>query len=237
MYIDRVTITGADDLVNVHDLVALHARFPFVEFGILFESDKFKPRYPSDKWISCLIEHELPLSAHLCGPDVQYPSLWMEDRLPSWVLSRFRRIQLNVDSDVYEEMDFPRIWESWVSFGITTQRIILQCRTGFSRCNEIAACNRAISRFDLMHDGSAGRGIRSPWEEHPGFSELPCGYAGGITPENIVCALEELDTLCSTDTHIWIDMETGVRENHVLSPEKAAACLAAASMYTNGGIS
>jgi hypothetical protein len=40
MILDRVTITGADDDVDIGDLVDLSARYPFVEWGILSSSSR-----------------------------------------------------------------------------------------------------------------------------------------------------------------------------------------------------
>ena len=39
----------------------------------------------------------------------------------------------------------------------------------------------------------------------------PFGYAGGISPENVVETVKSITEICETD--FWIDMETGIRTN------------------------
>lgn len=57
--LDRVTITGADDSVDVSELSRLTDEFPFVEWGILFsQSKQGTKRYPSWEWIESLVEEK-----------------------------------------------------------------------------------------------------------------------------------------------------------------------------------
>ncbi|KKM20298.1 hypothetical protein LCGC14_1646870 [marine sediment metagenome] len=75
--LDRVTITGADDAVDVEELAALADEFPFTEWGILLSQSRMgQPRYPTFEWIRELLEakkerlpfshHRFQLSGHLC---------------------------------------------------------------------------------------------------------------------------------------------------------------------------
>lgn len=50
----RVTLTGADDTVSPHELAALSARYPFVEWGILVSRcppEHGRHRFPSLPWL------------------------------------------------------------------------------------------------------------------------------------------------------------------------------------------
>src|SRR6478735_905498 len=74
-----VTITGADDAVDVARLVELSLAYPFVEWGILRSAKHSRPteRYPSWQWIERLEKaksqrYPLPpapmrLATHVCG--------------------------------------------------------------------------------------------------------------------------------------------------------------------------
>ena len=109
MFLSRATITGADNSIEQKDLVNLHAKYPFVEWGILFSKAKMSsPRYPSFTWLQKLAqvkkEHpELCLSAHICGR-------WVRDICEGkWTILQdlpfmdiFERYQLNFHSYIHK---------------------------------------------------------------------------------------------------------------------------------------
>lgn len=39
--------------------------------------------------------------------------------------------------------------------------------------------------------------------------EFPCGYAGGLGPDNVIEQIQQIETVCGV--HYWIDMERNVR--------------------------
>src|SRR4051812_39531430 len=73
MILDFVTITGADDNVDLLFLDDMTTKYPHVEWGILLsDSRKGQPRYPSDAWLARLTDtlytkFDNNFSAHLCG--------------------------------------------------------------------------------------------------------------------------------------------------------------------------
>ena len=51
-FVTKVTVTGADDSVDVDGLIDLSKEFPFVEFGILLsKSSAGSARFPSGLWL------------------------------------------------------------------------------------------------------------------------------------------------------------------------------------------
>lgn len=84
-FIERVTVTGADDSVTYEDLEQISQEFPFVEFGILVSLDNFGTcRFPSLEWLqsipSKMAREEranarntapVKLSGHICGQMVR----------------------------------------------------------------------------------------------------------------------------------------------------------------------
>ena len=63
----------------------------------------------------------------------------------------------------------------------------------------------AAALFDLS--GGTGR-LSDEWPS----SEEFCGYAGGLTPDNVVDQLERIGQACCYHP-IWIDVESGVRDS------------------------
>ena len=42
-------------------------------------------------------------------------------------------------------------------------------------------------------------------------TQFPCGFAGGLGPDNVLVQLDQINKVCSDDFPTWIDMETRVR--------------------------
>ena len=65
----------------------------------------------------------------------------------------------------------------------------------------------AVPLFDL----SGGAGILP--ESWPKAKGEYCGYAGGLSPENLEEQLEKIKCVVDEDQKIWIDVETHVRSS------------------------
>ena len=65
MILDRVTMTGADDSVDPQKLVDLSARYPNVEWGILFIGGA-GARFPTKLWVDELLK-VAPPTMNLCA--------------------------------------------------------------------------------------------------------------------------------------------------------------------------
>lgn len=229
MKLTRVTITGADDSVPVGKLIELSAKYPFVEWGILFSANhQGAPRFPSVPWVDLLaiaaadVGTKLQLCSHLCGkflvrnfvaegsfsfPSL-YPTLW----------PNIQRVQLNFHAE----------------------------RHPFC-ARALEVIDGAGKQFIVQYDGVNDETYRPLIEHHPiyplfdtsgGIGRLPgswpspvvpgdyCGYAGGLGPENVI---EQLFRIASAagNTLFWIDMETRVRsdDNRILDMDKVEAVL------------
>ncbi|MEM7003727.1 MAG: hypothetical protein AAF529_23280 [Pseudomonadota bacterium] len=220
-HIRYTTLTGADDSVHPSDLLKLSERFRRVEFGILFsESRTGQPRYPTAEWVWWLLDHsdQLQLSAHLCGKSLtRYAS--NADKYWNQVLhGGFKRIQLNMN---WQRMDASvrrcismRIWEN-----PQIQYIVQYNQANHDAFKYFAdAPNVAI-----LFDASGGRGTeigRLP-RPIPGYF---CGYAGGLSPQNIDQKVRELESVVGPGA-TWLDMETGVRTKERFDLNKARAVL------------
>jgi len=62
----------------------------------------------------------------------------------------------------------------------------------------------------ILFDLPGGAGIL-PAEWPAPRASLPCGYAGGLDPENVEDQLQRIASVC--DRPFWIDMERRVRSN------------------------
>ena len=215
MRLTKVTVTGADDSVDPKELVDVQERYPFAEFGILVSNGSEGAfRFPSKGWMKHLEqvtkEHPLNLSCHLCGKWVRdlCKGEWsfIKDR-PDWI-HMFKRLQLNFHAlthtivpDKFQEALklFPNM-EYIFQFDDINNSVI---------SNGEAAGVSASPLFDIS--GGAGT-LPEKWPKPlPG---IVCGYAGGLSPENLYEQLFKIETTVAYTCDIWIDAETHLRSNN-----------------------
>lgn len=209
-----VTFTGVDRFTDLDRLECLSAQYP-IEWGILFGDASNGTRYPDGKTIRNAVARRASFAAHLCGQH----ALEFQQGGDHSKLGMFHRIQVNMRSENY---DFDLLSRRSAELG---RRLIIQVRGDKFPVD----CN-----FDYLHDASGGRGV-SPeaWPAAPD-NHIITGFAGGITPENVVNSLATIKAgLC------WIDMETGVRTDDRLDLDKCEEICRAVEVfnrrYSEGG--
>ncbi len=213
--IDRVTITGADDSIDPADLVKLTEDFPFVEWGILLSSAGKRTRFPSPAWLRQLKqvteEHKLPLSGHLCGRYVR------EACQGDWefinqdlgdVVQSFQRFQLNFHAIVHR-LDEEKFIRGLRGRTLRNVQFIFQLDDINNHIVDVAKGGgvNAVPLFDL----SGGIGVLP--DVWPEAREGYCGYAGGLSPDNIEEQLPEIEKVAG-EGPVWIDIETHVRSEN-----------------------
>ena len=193
-----ITFTGADDETSIDDMDQLALDYP-VEFGILFSPKRQgSGRYPSLGWVRMLLKDlrgSIILSAHLCGDDARAVIQSGKSQHDALLCGYFARAQINT---AYRDVDHSII-NAWAAYAVELDPI-LQCREGFP----------SVRGIGFLFDASGGRGIPSAWWPRAPSGQF-VGYAGGLNPSNVAAAVAEIGTLA---TDYWIDMETGVRDEH-----------------------
>ncbi len=221
MNIDRVTITGADDAVDIQDLAELSMVYPFVEWGILCSIRKTgTERYPKRDWINKLAAKSgVDLSAHFCGwfasEVLENQKFSLIDSLPEC----FKRIQLNYNF-AYAKHDLRPLL---MYARETPERcIILQENKTNSHVLNSFRIDTLPDNIHFLYDSSGGRGkeiehIQPPFKNYT-------GYAGGISLENIDNIFQKTG-IHANPYNCWIDMESGVRTDNKFDLEKVKAIL------------
>jgi hypothetical protein len=211
MEIRAVTVTGADDHVDMGELIDVSAEFPSIEWGILVSNSMSGvPRFPSNMWFDALcraaIEYDLNLSLHICGR-------WARDicrgkwSIYEWrnreVISKcFKRIQLNHGNPKIGPLFYTGLLENgWLGLQYIFQvygRDLEMVRQAHAAGVDVAC----------LFDSSGGRGV-SPdkWPESYGDY---CGYAGGLSPANLAENIRRISEVSSCSS-IWVDAETSLR--------------------------
>ncbi len=210
MKLKYVSITGADDAVDIDDLSALGTEFPFAEFAILLMPEAMgQKRFPTLGWIEDFAANYKGAhkAMHLCGS--AFLGFVKGDADVKRMMRGFDRIQLNLKfGDVAGKYD-PEALLAQVKAHSERQFIIQYAPSEEGGEEGLLPLLRDIPNHAILFDESAGRGIvpdrwSAPLEGH--F----CGYAGGLKPGNLAENLP-LIAAAAGDAVTWIDMETGVR--------------------------
>lgn len=220
MKLKQVTITGADDSIDPTELFKITDEYPFVEWGILLsKSSTGGNRFPSLGWIEQLLAYQasygedkkIKLSGHLCGRwvrDICGGGFEFYDEMRDSVLT-FQRFQLNFHSYIHKITSIPAFVEALLVLAIKGQQVIFQ----FDNVNNSLLTKANQNGVDAvaLYDLSGGAGILpESWERPIGNY---CGYAGGLSPDNLQRQLELLKPI--TGEHpIWIDAETHLRSDN-----------------------
>lgn len=204
--LEQVTITGADDTTSIPQLVELSQEFPFVEWGILVSRRaEGGPRFPSRDWIDefMAVSHDMKLSMHVCGAWVRQMfvgELRWED-LPS-CFSVVDRIQINTHAERHASTS--------AFVDKLAERPNVQFIFQWDGVNDhlIYAAKAGGLNVAALFDTSGGAGILPEKWVAPAAA-FPCGYAGGLGPDNVVEQIRKIEAVCKKP--FWIDMERRVR--------------------------
>lgn len=226
----KVTITGADDNTNLEDLLRLSRAFPFVEWGILVSlNSEGSSRFPSRKWIeefsAWAKTYKWNVSTHVCGTWVRQMLVgelnWMD--LPD-VIHITQRIQINTHAQ-------PHTSTTGLIRSLSEARAIAINELGFifqwDGINDhliyapLAYGLKVSALFDTSH--GAGK-LPGSWQKPA--KEFPCGYAGGLGPENITEQLLLIEKAAGKKDY-WVDMEGRVRTDGNLDASKVEKVLQA----------
>jgi hypothetical protein len=222
----RCTLTGIDDGASMAWLLDTAARYPFVEFGALLSYSRVGTgryaRFGALDWLAREAGSEKAprFALHVCGKAVN-DFIQDDGAVMSWAYA-FPRIQLNLRAD---RIDVPALRAAIRRH--RGQQIITQ----HNRANEqLLAGLDGVSNRAVLFDQSGGRGI-APESWPPAFKWLPCGYAGGLGPDNIAEQLPRI-AAAAAGAVWWIDMEAKLRdERDCFDRRKAEAVLQAVDAW------
>ena len=206
-HLARCTLTGADD-TTAHDwLFETGARYPFVEWGILYsDSQQGAGRYPSYEWLRVLLQRmrrtprQFGFALHICGRAVQD---FIEDHGVAAEISKdFGRIQLNLHAS---RVDLQRLAKAIRQR--SHQTIIVQ----FNKENaSLPQALAGLGNHAFLFDTSGGRGLAPEFWPTP-LEDSSCGYAGGLGLHNLAQELPKIHHVANGN--YWIDMEGRLRDS------------------------
>lgn len=227
------TLTGIDEGTPLDALYEMARRHPYVEFGVLYNHTlQGHGPFPTMGWISRLVEttRERPglnLSLHVCASSV-YRLLNQAGHV-SEVAKDFPRIRLNLHSSAYpvkqvrELLDFYPDQTFITTHNHTSRDVWKALR---------AHRNHAVLLDTTIADKDSGKHWVSPFYPVSGAdASVPlCGFAGGLSPENIRDRLVLINHLVGA-SDFWVDIDARLRNEHdQFDLSRAQRCLDAVEL-------
>lgn len=219
-FLTKVTVSGAGDSTDPHDLIALAEEFPFAEFGIQLArgSKAGWTRFPSDAWLAKLVDacsgRGISFSGHICFAWAREVLL---GRWPERAFSRihkdfmspgmFQRWQINTHGELHD-VDYMKLPDILLRLRDNGQSVIFQ-QDGVNdeivhHCKELELTNIA-ALFDTSHGGGV---LPDKWPKP--LDGICCGYSGGLSPDNVAVELSKIESVVGNSS-IWIDAEGQLR--------------------------
>lgn len=203
------TLTGVDERTDLTRVANLSRDYPVAEWGFLYSPKRQgQPgRYPSVEFLRNAIS-SLPkrvrVALHVCGQGVHdlLANEKVVSELVEMVALRTGRVQLNFNH-AKDAIDMPALHAFLGKYSA------MQVITQYNEAN--AGLWQELQQHlahAVLFDSSGGRGIKA--ETWPVPLPISCGYAGGLGPDNLDDALEQLAMVAGSNS-FWVDMEGKLR--------------------------
>lgn len=214
MKLHTVTITGADDSTDIRALVDLSAEFPFVEWAILIsKSQEGGIRFPSRPWIDAFVSaatsNGLKVATHICGRWVrEFLSSTLDVTSLPAILQAAARVQINTHVNP-QSLDLDSAQASRLATTLGGPKQLIFQWNGVNDHLAPVFHSAGVNTAALF-DASGGAG-KLPGEWPAPIHPFPCGFAGGLGPNNVMAELDRIAAVCPNGYTTWIDMEGRVR--------------------------
>lgn len=232
MRLRTITCSGANEHTDIEELVELMQRYPEMEVGIQVSGKKASlgserywwlmrlRRVLNERWtITSTVALHLNqdwVEAFCAGTVPPEVTDWLHMKVGD---SPFiSRVQLNFKIG-REAMSNAMVLAETIK-RYPNQRFILSYNEANAEfINELH--DKYQLKFDCLFDSSFGEGIAPDKRPKPAFDDVFQGYAGGLSPENVVSELKALAAIMPEDREIFIDAEGKLKgEDKHFSVEK-----------------
>ena len=212
MKIFKCTFTGVDTEVSKKDIELISNDYKYVEWGYLYSPvragtpGRYMSSYRIEDHLKTLPQN-VNTALHICGKGVTdfiFLEKGYHENLIELIKEREGRVQINFNFS-RDTLDLYLLANRIKSYS----SIVFIIQENKSNSGVIDSLLRlGATNVSALFDSSGGRGIPGKWRAPFG---IPCGYAGGLGPDNIGKELIAINKVVG-DQPIWIDMESNIRQ-------------------------
>ena len=202
------------------------ARMPHSEIAVQCHPSKMGDKMPRNIWFRELLRESKQLSRPI-NLAIHINSEWATDMcvygiLPPTILEWLRlknehnnpiirRVQINMPKETADSIYPYRIGNIICNF--PKQEFIFQYNDKTKMA--VQKLHDADIKFSLLFDASGGRGVAPKSWEKPIYESHPMGYSGGMSPDNVIGNLRQINKILPTDYPTWIDAEGKLKSNNM----------------------
>ena len=226
MNLRYITCSDPREFNDIHDLVKLGKLSSRVEIAVQAHPSKMSPGMPRNEWFRELVryvmhdKHKIRLAVHvnrewcdeICRTghiptELSYFFEMCRDENPYDAV--VKRWQLNMPTDTANNLNINALKNLMATY--PEKYFIFQYNANTH--NAIHRLHDAGLHFSVLYDSSGGRGIAPDLWNAPLFHNVPQGYSGGISPENVSENLCKISSVVPEQRGIWIDAEGRLKTN------------------------
>jgi len=224
MNLRYITCSDPREHNRISDIVDL-AKMPHAEIAVQCHPSKMSDGMPRNVWFQKLLKQfrdiqKLHLAIHINKEwaDVICCAGKFPDVLLEWIKLRdcanrpvIQRIQINMPDFAVQNIQPDKVAQIINDFH--RREFIFQYNDRTK--DAIEKIHRTGAKFSLLFDASGGNGIQPQTWQKPIYATHKTGYSGGISPDNVIHNLRQINTIVSPDADIWIDAEKRLTSNNL----------------------
>lgn len=217
-----ITCSGANEFTDIKGMIALSEEFPIIEWGIQVSGKKCSIGSLRWDWIHELqntLQHRKQLINLALHVNADWVENFTRDERLEYELGSllelknpeggplFSRVQLNFKIG-RERMPIENILTGWM-FAYQEDRRFIFSYNDENKMFIHRLYKNGLRDFDVLHDSSHGEGISAQqWKEPAFFDEdILQGYAGGLSPDNVMDEVTKIRKVLLYDRAFYIDAE------------------------------
>ena len=199
------------------------AHLPRAEIAVQCHPSKMSEGMPRNQWFNKLLcEANMTDNVNL-AIHINYE--WVNDicaagKVPEIIVNwlkiertfnkpLIKRVQLNMPKATADNINTESLAQTIHDF--KNQEFIFQYNDKTK--DAIERLHRTGAKFSLLFDASGGNGKAPTSWQAPVYETHPMGYSGGMSPQNVVRNLREIEKLVPENKFIWIDAEGRLKSN------------------------
>ncbi|MBO4582570.1 MAG: hypothetical protein J5714_00735 [Alphaproteobacteria bacterium] len=217
MNIEYITCSDMREHNDIDEIIDLGKKYPCAEFAIQAHPSKFSPSMPRYVWFDTLVHalrvNKIKIAMHVnseyrtevCSYGVvpyHLRRLWEIRRIDGTPVIGRVQININGGNDIFE---FHADKVADIIRAYPDIKFIFQYTS--AQHGRISKLDKKHVPFALLYDASGGCGISPDSWYGPVFPNHQMGYSGGLSPENVVDNLNEINEILPADYSTWIDAE------------------------------